>query len=64
MVKLPNQEEDEPYTLKWKWKGDDIVEFTPKTVKGLFKANQLLDHKQVSNASSDYLWYLTRYIYL
>lgn len=60
MVKKANDAELELVSLHWAWMAENL----DKTVvhgKGQVSAKQLLDQKFM-NDSSDYLWYMTRYI--
>ncbi|CAA7053682.1 unnamed protein product [Microthlaspi erraticum] len=58
MVKKPNEAEDEPTTLKWSWRPENMDSFLLKG-KGESTMRQLFDQKVVSNDQSDYLWYMT-----
>ncbi|KAJ4955330.1 hypothetical protein NE237_012113 [Protea cynaroides] len=58
MVKIPNAAEDEPSSLNWEWRPED-VRGTTLHGKGPFAVNQLLEQKNASNDLSDYLWYMT-----
>ncbi|KAJ4917484.1 Beta-galactosidase 8 [Raphanus sativus] len=58
MVKKPNEAEDEPSTLKWSWRPENMNDFLLKG-KGESTTTQLFDQKVVSNDQSDYLWYMT-----
>ncbi|KAJ4917485.1 beta-galactosidase 15 [Raphanus sativus] len=58
MVKKPNEAEDEPPTLKWSWRPENMNDFLLKG-KGESTTTQLFDQKVVSNDQSDYLWYMT-----
>ncbi|XP_048590886.1 beta-galactosidase 15-like [Brassica napus] len=58
MVKKPNKAEDDPSTLKWSWRPENMDDFLLKG-KGESTKTQLVDQKVVSNDQSDYLWYMT-----
>ncbi|KAF2557263.1 hypothetical protein F2Q68_00016520 [Brassica cretica] len=58
MVKKPNEAEDDPSTLKWSWRPENMDNFV-LTGKGESTNTQLFDQKVVSNDQSDYLWYMT-----
>ena len=58
MVKKPNEAEDDPSTLKWSWRPENMDDFLLKG-KGESTKTQLVDQKVVSNDQSDYLWYMT-----
>ncbi|EOA38915.1 hypothetical protein CARUB_v10011312mg, partial [Capsella rubella] len=58
MVKKPNEAEDEPSTLKWSWRPENVDNVLLKG-KGESTMRQLFDQKVVSNDQSDYLWYMT-----
>ncbi|ESQ33661.1 hypothetical protein EUTSA_v10006871mg [Eutrema salsugineum] len=58
MVKKPNEAEDEPVTLKWSWRPENVDNVLLKG-KGESTMSQLFDQKIVSNDQSDYLWYMT-----
>lgn len=65
MVKQKNQADngEEPYVLEWHWRNEHIEHFEKNgAVEGSsLTMNKLLDQKAVTNDTSDYLWYLTRY---
>jgi len=66
MVKKDNQADDaeEPFVLKWKWRPEHHFEHIKKKgfVDGsVMTIEQLLDQKTVTNDTSDYLWYYSRY---
>ncbi|WZZ60688.1 hypothetical protein YC2023_060795 [Brassica napus] len=58
MVKKPNEAEDDPSTLKWSWRPENMDNFVLRG-KGESTNTQLFDQKVVSNDQSDYLWYMT-----
>ncbi|XP_043690636.1 beta-galactosidase 15 [Telopea speciosissima] len=58
MVKKPNGAEDEPSSLSWEWRPEDVRDTTLQG-KGTFAVNQLLEQKQATNDATDYLWYMT-----
>ncbi|KAG8657149.1 hypothetical protein MANES_03G042616v8 [Manihot esculenta] len=58
MIKKKNQAEDEPSSLKWSWRPENI-HTTVRLGKGHFQTRQLLDQKDAANDASDYLWYMT-----
>lgn len=58
MVKRENGAEDEPSTLKWAWRPENL-DVAVVQGKGSIHASQILDQK-VLNDVSDYLWYMTR----
>lgn len=60
MEKIPNKAEEEPASLNWVWRPENLDE-TVLLGKGDLSTNQLIDQKAVNDAS-DYLWYMTRYI--
>lgn len=62
MVKKANDAEIEPISLKWRWRAEDL-DSTVVHGKGQISASKLLDQK-VMNDASDYLWYMTRYVYM
>ncbi|EEF46239.1 beta-galactosidase 15 [Ricinus communis] len=58
MVKRDNKAEDEPTSLNWSWRPENV----DKTVllgQGHIHAKQIVDQKAVANDASDYLWYMT-----
>jgi hypothetical protein len=62
MVKKKNVAEDEPAALTWSWR----PETNDKSIlfgKGEVSVNQILDQKDAANDLSDYLFYMTRYIF-
>lgn len=59
MEKIPNRAEEEPASLNWLWRPENLDD-TLLHGKGHISANQLIDQKAVNDAS-DYLWYMTRY---
>jgi len=58
MVKKANEAENEPSTLKWSWRPENMDSVLLKG-KGESTMRQLFDQKVVSNDESDYLWYMT-----
>ncbi|KAJ8754201.1 hypothetical protein K2173_002101 [Erythroxylum novogranatense] len=64
MVKNPNimDDEQEPYSLKWSWKRENILQAMPHHSYAL-QSNQLLEQKAVTNGTSDYLWLVTTFLY-
>ena len=58
MVKKPNEAEEDPSTLKWSWRPENMDNFLLRG-KGESTNTQLFDQKVVSNDQSDYLWYMT-----
>jgi len=58
MVKVKNIAEDEPTTLNWVWRAENVDDAL--SGKGNFSANGLIDQKTVASDTSDYLWYMTR----
>lgn len=61
MIKKSNEAEDEPTALQWKWT-PEIIDPAVVTGSGQVSADFLVDQK-VSNDTSDYMWYMTRYEY-
>lgn len=61
MVKKYSNSENEPVSLNWTWRGEELDE-TVVNGKGQLSASQLLDQK-VMNDVSDYLWYMTRLVF-
>ncbi|XP_021298184.1 beta-galactosidase 15-like [Herrania umbratica] len=59
LVKKPNKAEDEPNSLEWVWRPENI-ERTAVQGKGDHHANRIIDQKAMANDASDYLWYMTR----
>ncbi|KAF3439717.1 hypothetical protein FNV43_RR17995 [Rhamnella rubrinervis] len=57
MEKIPNKAEEEPVSLNWVWRPENLDD-TVLLGKGHLSANQLIDQKAVNDAS-DYLWYMT-----
>lgn len=58
-VKRNNKAEDEPQSLHWTWRPENIDE-TKILGKGEVVVNHLMEQKEAANDESDYLWYLTR----
>nr|DAD39509.1 TPA_asm: hypothetical protein HUJ06_013832 [Nelumbo nucifera] len=58
MVKKVNAAEDQPMSLKWLWRPEQITE-TALQGKGPMVASHLMEQKFVTNDASDYLWYMT-----
>lgn len=58
VAKIPNEAEQEPSSLTWHWKRENIYKFA-KEGKGQFVKDALIEQKAVTNDSSDYLWYMT-----
>ena len=58
MVKKSNEAEEDPSTLKWSWRPENMDNFLLRG-KGESTNTQLFDQKVVSNDQSDYLWYMT-----
>ncbi|KAM7259894.1 hypothetical protein ACFE04_015635 [Oxalis oulophora] len=59
MVKKVNAAEDEPSSLKWGWRPENIDSNIIQG-KGDVSANGLIDQKSAADDTSDYLWYMTR----
>ncbi|KAK4779938.1 hypothetical protein SAY87_016044 [Trapa incisa] len=59
MVNKPNQSEDQPASLNWKWRPEKIDD-TVHHGKGQMSARGLLDQKAAASDESDYLWYMLR----
>ncbi|XVF88928.1 hypothetical protein PTKIN_Ptkin19aG0090300 [Pterospermum kingtungense] len=59
-VKKPNKVEDQPTSLKWKWRPENM-ESTVVQGKGDFFANEIIDQKDIANDASDYLWCMTSF---
>ncbi|XP_075475335.1 beta-galactosidase 15-like [Primulina tabacum] len=57
MVKKPNEAENEPTGLNWKWR-PEIIDEPVVLGKGQLSSGQLVDQKAINDVS-DYLWYLT-----
>ncbi|XP_073066891.1 LOW QUALITY PROTEIN: beta-galactosidase 15-like [Primulina eburnea] len=57
MVKKPNEAEDEPSALEWKWK-PEVMNETILLGKGPISTSKLVDQKAINDVS-DYLWYMT-----
>ena len=60
MVKLKNKAEDEPTSLKWTWRPENIDAALLDKGNASDSANALIDQKDVANDANDYLWYITR----
>lgn len=58
MVKLPNDAEEQPASLKWQWMPEKVVEAIVLG-KGDYSASRILDQKAAGNDKSDYVWYMT-----
>jgi len=58
MIKSKNKAEDEPTTLNWVWRAENVDDSLHG--KGNFSTNGLIDQKIVASDTSDYLWYMTR----
>ncbi|KAK9102398.1 hypothetical protein Sjap_019652 [Stephania japonica] len=58
-VMKPNAAEKQPAALNWAWRPERVRD-TASLGQGPLVAEQLLEQKQVSNDSSDYVWYMTR----
>lgn len=56
-----NQAENEAVALKWAWRPENVDDTVVKG-KGEKTVCRLIDQK-VANDASDYLWYMTRYVY-
>ncbi|KAL6222089.1 hypothetical protein ACLB2K_005481 [Fragaria x ananassa] len=57
-VKRNNKAEDEPQSLHWTWRPENIDE-TKILGKGEVVVNHLMEQKEAANDESDYLWYMT-----
>jgi len=60
MVKENRQAEKEPVTLKWTWRSENIDNAIH--AKSNVSAHQLIDQKIAADDTSDYLWYMTKYV--
>ena len=60
MVKVKSKAEDEPVSLKWTWRPENVGAALLDKVNASDSANALIDQKDVANDASDYLWYITR----
>ncbi|KAK7291786.1 hypothetical protein RIF29_07206 [Crotalaria pallida] len=58
MIKEDSKAEDEPISLKWVWRPENID--VPLLGSINVSTNSLLDQKDATNDASDYLWYITR----
>ena len=58
MEKRSNQAEDEPSSLKWSWRLENLDDAL--NAKSSVSASELIDQMSVTNDTSDYLWYMTR----
>ncbi|OMO91833.1 hypothetical protein COLO4_18061 [Corchorus olitorius] len=58
MVNKDNKAEDEPSSLKWVWRPENI-DSTVVQGKGDFSVNSIVDQKAMANDQSDYLWLMT-----
>lgn len=58
-VKRSNKAEDEPESLHWAWRPENMDD-TKILGKGEVVANHLMEQKEAANDASDYLWYMTR----
>lgn len=56
----PNDAQEQPKSLKWQWRPEDIDNGLFGLSKSSLSANTLLDQKQVTADVSDYLWYTTK----
>ncbi|XP_073155787.1 beta-galactosidase 15-like [Henckelia pumila] len=57
LVKKPNEAEEEPSALEWKWRSE-VMNETIVLGKGPISATKLVDQKAINDVS-DYLWYMT-----
>ncbi|KAF7801334.1 beta-galactosidase 15-like [Senna tora] len=60
MVHRPNKAEEQPKSLKWVWKAENINDALHAKSHFLLSANTLFDQKFVTSDSTDYLWYITK----
>ena len=60
LVKKSDDDGEKP--LQWSWRGEELFK-TMQFGKGHVSTKHLLDQK-VMNDVSDYLWYMTRLVYL
>lgn len=63
MVKKPNKTEDQRTDLIWSWRPENL-KLSLKGLGGSFTANELLEQISTTADESDYLWYMTRYVFL
>ncbi|XP_074317084.1 beta-galactosidase 15-like isoform X2 [Silene latifolia] len=59
MVTKPNEAEEEPRSLAWSWRREQISKNVVQG-RGSFAAHGLIEQKAATNDTSDYLWYMTR----
>lgn len=57
-----SDDDDVEKQLQWSWRGEELLK-TMQFGKGHVSTKHLLDQK-VMNDVSDYLWYMTRLVYL
>lgn len=63
MVKKPNKAKDQPMDLIWSWR-PETLKLSLKGMGGSFTSNELLEQISTTADESDYLWYMTRYIFI
>lgn len=51
-------EDDKPTKLSWKWAAEPMEDTLQG--QGRFRAEQLLDQKETTVDTTDYLWYMTK----
>ncbi|RYQ97087.1 hypothetical protein Ahy_B08g093077 [Arachis hypogaea] len=60
MVKVSNKAEDEPMSLNWTWRAENVDHALLAKVNASESAHELIDQKDAADDASDYLWYITR----
>ncbi|XLT11934.1 hypothetical protein HN51_057624 [Arachis hypogaea] len=60
MVKVSNKAEDEPMSLNWTWRAENVKHALLTKVNASESAHKLIDQKNAADDASDYLWYITR----
>ena len=58
MTHRPNKAEEQPKSLNWVWRPENIDDALHG--KSHSSAKAILDQKDVTNDVSDYLWYMTK----
>lgn len=59
---IMTEDSSKPEKLEWTWRPESAQKMILKSSGDLI-AKGLVDQKDVTNDASDYLWYMTRYIY-
>ncbi|GAB2272251.1 Beta-galactosidase 7 [Dionaea muscipula] len=63
MVKKETEAEEEPYSLEWQWRAEELDHWNAKLnmKKTTFMVNKLMEQKAVTNDTSDFLYYMTKF---